>query len=209
MHDRKASIHYLSAGSAKRCGTVSTTGRPSPQRHGFWPFARGRSTSLAARRGDSDNDQSQHGAPRVPRTRALSIAEGRADSELSSRRTRVVLSMRPNVNPLNANFVTQSPKPVTSHQRRAIWNSSPWRFVKMATYVHDRRDGRSRDGEPGKRYRRKWGLQDCTLTIPKEGCCPRWTDGAGKSTLLRMAAGRINRVLTLQYSENHHFRSAT
>jgi len=33
----------------------------------------------------------------------------------------------------------------------------------------------------GKRYRRKWGLQDCTLTIPqRKGGCPRWTERRGE-----------------------------
>jgi ABC-2 type transport system ATP-binding protein len=42
----------------------------------------------------------------------------------------------------------------------------------------------------GKRYRRKWGLQDCTLTIPKGRVAALvGPNGAGKSTLLRMAAG--------------------
>jgi len=41
----------------------------------------------------------------------------------------------------------------------------------------------------GKRYRRKWGLQDCTLTIPKGRVAALvGPNGAGKSTLLRMAA---------------------
>ena len=42
----------------------------------------------------------------------------------------------------------------------------------------------------GKRYRRTWGLQDCTLTIPKGRVAALvGPNGAGKSTLLRMAAG--------------------
>ncbi|HUZ39954.1 MAG TPA: ATP-binding cassette domain-containing protein, partial [Acidimicrobiales bacterium] len=42
----------------------------------------------------------------------------------------------------------------------------------------------------GKRYRRTWGLQDCTLTIPKGRVAALvGPNGSGKSTLLRMAAG--------------------
>jgi ABC-2 type transport system ATP-binding protein len=42
----------------------------------------------------------------------------------------------------------------------------------------------------GKRYRRTWGLQDCSLTIPKGRVAALvGPNGAGKSTLLRMAAG--------------------
>ena len=42
----------------------------------------------------------------------------------------------------------------------------------------------------GKRYRRTWGLQDCTLTIPRGRVAALvGPNGAGKSTLLRMAAG--------------------
>jgi ABC-2 type transport system ATP-binding protein len=42
----------------------------------------------------------------------------------------------------------------------------------------------------GKRYRRKWGLEDCTLTIPRGRVAALvGPNGAGKSTLLRMAAG--------------------
>lgn len=42
----------------------------------------------------------------------------------------------------------------------------------------------------GKRYRRTWGLQDCTLSIPKGRVAALvGPNGAGKSTLLRMAAG--------------------
>ena len=42
----------------------------------------------------------------------------------------------------------------------------------------------------GKRYRRTWGLQDCTLMIPKGRVAALvGPNGAGKSTLLRMAAG--------------------
>jgi ABC-2 type transport system ATP-binding protein len=42
----------------------------------------------------------------------------------------------------------------------------------------------------GKRYRRTWGLQDCTLTIPKGRVVALvGPNGSGKSTLLRMAAG--------------------
>lgn len=42
----------------------------------------------------------------------------------------------------------------------------------------------------GKRYRRTWGLQDCTLTIPRGRVAALvGPNGSGKSTLLRMAAG--------------------
>jgi ABC-2 type transport system ATP-binding protein len=42
----------------------------------------------------------------------------------------------------------------------------------------------------GKRYRRTWGLQDCSLAIPKGRVAALvGPNGAGKSTLLRMAAG--------------------
>ncbi len=42
----------------------------------------------------------------------------------------------------------------------------------------------------GRRYRTKWGLRDCTLTVP-EGSITGLVgpNGAGKSTLLRLAAG--------------------
>ena len=44
----------------------------------------------------------------------------------------------------------------------------------------------------GKRYGRKWALQDCTLTIPKGRIAALvGPNGAGKSTLLRMAAGLL------------------
>jgi ABC-2 type transport system ATP-binding protein len=42
----------------------------------------------------------------------------------------------------------------------------------------------------GKRYRSKWGLKDCTLSLPKGRVAALvGPNGAGKSTLLRMAAG--------------------
>jgi ABC-2 type transport system ATP-binding protein len=42
----------------------------------------------------------------------------------------------------------------------------------------------------GKRFRRTWGLQDCTLRIPKGRVAALvGPNGSGKSTLLRMAAG--------------------
>jgi ABC-2 type transport system ATP-binding protein len=42
----------------------------------------------------------------------------------------------------------------------------------------------------GKRYRRTWGLQDCTFTLPVGRVAALvGPNGAGKSTLLRMAAG--------------------
>ncbi|HUZ41964.1 MAG TPA: ABC transporter ATP-binding protein [Acidimicrobiales bacterium] len=42
----------------------------------------------------------------------------------------------------------------------------------------------------GKRYGRTWGLQDCTLAIPKGRVAALvGPNGSGKSTLLRMAAG--------------------
>jgi len=41
-----------------------------------------------------------------------------------------------------------------------------------------------------KRYRRTWGLRECTLTIPKGRVVALvGPNGSGKSTLLRMAAG--------------------
>lgn len=44
----------------------------------------------------------------------------------------------------------------------------------------------------GRRYRRKWALQDCTLSIPQGRVAALvGPNGAGKSTLLRMAAGLI------------------
>ena len=44
----------------------------------------------------------------------------------------------------------------------------------------------------GRRFRRKWALQDCTLTIPQGRVAALvGPNGAGKSTLLRMAAGLI------------------
>jgi len=59
----------------------------------------------------------------------------------------------------------------------------------------------------GKRYRRKWGLQDCTLTIPKGRVAALvGPNGAGKSTLLRMAAGldqpSVRRLRELEESPN-------
>jgi ABC-2 type transport system ATP-binding protein len=44
----------------------------------------------------------------------------------------------------------------------------------------------------GRRFRRKWALQDCTLAIPQGRVAALvGPNGAGKSTLLRMAAGLI------------------
>jgi ABC-2 type transport system ATP-binding protein len=44
----------------------------------------------------------------------------------------------------------------------------------------------------GRRFRRKWALQDCTLAIPSGRVAALvGPNGAGKSTLLRMAAGLI------------------
>jgi ABC-2 type transport system ATP-binding protein len=44
----------------------------------------------------------------------------------------------------------------------------------------------------GRRFRRKWALQDCTLSIPQGRVAALvGPNGAGKSTLLRMAAGQI------------------
>jgi ABC-2 type transport system ATP-binding protein len=44
----------------------------------------------------------------------------------------------------------------------------------------------------GRRYRRKWALQDCTLSIPRGRVAALvGPNGAGTSTLLRMAAGLI------------------
>ncbi|HVW90206.1 MAG TPA: ATP-binding cassette domain-containing protein, partial [Gaiellaceae bacterium] len=44
----------------------------------------------------------------------------------------------------------------------------------------------------GKRFRRDWGLRDCTLTIP-EGAIVGLTgpNAAGKSTLLALATGLL------------------
>jgi ABC-2 type transport system ATP-binding protein len=41
----------------------------------------------------------------------------------------------------------------------------------------------------GKRYRRRWALEDCTLRIPRGHVGP---NGAGKSTLLNLAAGLLS-----------------
>ncbi len=57
----------------------------------------------------------------------------------------------------------------------------------------------------GKRYRRTWGLQDCSLTIPKGRVAALvGPNGAGKSTLLRMAAG-LDQPASDRYEflENH------
>jgi len=51
----------------------------------------------------------------------------------------------------------------------------------MATYVHDRRDGRSRDGEPGKALSTKMGLAGLHIDdSQRKGGCPRWTERRGE-----------------------------
>jgi len=151
----------------------------------FLPFARGRSTSLAARRGDSDNDQSQHGARAYRELEHLGIAEGRAGlgTFITSYSSRPFDATERES--LNANFVTQSPKPVTSASAKSKFELITLAFRQMATYVHDRRDGRSRDGEPGKALSTKMGLQDCTLTIPKGRVAASLDRTAREITLLR------------------------
>jgi ABC-2 type transport system ATP-binding protein len=67
----------------------------------------------------------------------------------------------------------------------------------------------------GRRYRTKWGLRDCSLTVP-EGSITGLVgpNGAGKSTLLRMAAGLSRPTTgtvsifgeTVKPNSTHHLR---
>jgi len=78
MHDREASIHYLSAGS--RSGVAPYRQLVDQVRNAMVSglLREGDQLPSLARRGDSDNDQSQHGARAYRELEHLGIAEGRA-----------------------------------------------------------------------------------------------------------------------------------
>jgi len=206
MHDREASIHYLSAGSAKRCGTVSTTGRPSPQRHGSGllregdqlPSLRDVVTQITI------NPNTVHRAYRE--LEHLGIAEGRAGlgTFITSYSSRPFdATERESLERKLRDTITEARHFGISEEQ--ILELITLRFVKMATYVHDRRDGRSRDGEPGKALSTKMGLAGLHIDDSKGRVAALvGPNGAGNPHSCEWRLDWINRVLeTYEYSENH------
>jgi len=206
MHDREASIHYLSAGSAKRC---------APYRQ-LVDQVRNAMVSGLLREGDqlpslrdvvtqiTINPNTVHRAYRE--LEHLGIAEGRAGlgTFITSYSSRPFdATERESLERKLRDTITEARHFGISEEQ--ILELITLAFVKMATYVHDRRDGRSRDGEPGKALSTKMGLAGLHIDdSQRKGGCPRWTERRGKSTLLRRRLDWINRVLeTYEYSENH------